>query len=203
MKLQELSRRTGASIPTLKFWMRERILPAGALRNQTTAVYGEQHVERVELIQTLRAEFDASIAEIRELTSAIDDASVPLLEVMERCQLIATGLRAGDDDAEDAARVDEVLRAAGWPEVSSVARSALAGAIAQAQRLGTAFSAEDLVEYARALSGIAARDVAAIRPGGSRDAVARNLLRGAAAQARVLLAMNQLAHTSAAIAAVR
>ncbi|MGW9112595.1 MerR family transcriptional regulator [Microbacterium sp. NPDC055683] len=202
MKLSELSLRSGASVPTLKYWMREGILPPGALRNQTTAVYDERHRERVALIRTLREDFDLPIVRIRRLVSLIDDPGVPLLDVMQECQLIAVGLAPGGD-GDDSGPVRSVIRDLGWPDAASIARDALASALDDAVRAGVPFSTETLTAYGRALAPFAAADIAVIHPEGSRDAVARGLLRGAAAQARVLLAMNQLAHTSEAIRRTR
>jgi hypothetical protein len=130
---------------------------------------------------------------------------VPLLDVMERCQMIATGLRddGGPEEPDEAsAQARELLEEAGWPVLSSVARDALAAALRDSARAGFPVPTAGLLRYVRALAEIAEGDVASIRPEGSRDAVARNLLLGASTQARVLLAMNQLAHTSAAIAEV-
>lgn len=216
MKLKELSERTGASTATLKYWMREGVLPPGTLRNQTTATYEEAHVERVELVRTLRERFDLPMARIRRLTRLIDAPDEPLLHVMEECQLIAMGSAGGGAEAgptgesgPEATRsvagqaelVERLISATGWPRLSSVARQVLIEALRDAEAFGYPFSLDDLTEYARALGGFAANDIAVIRPEGSRDAVARNLLLGASSQARVLLAMNQLAHTSAAVAA--
>jgi len=201
VKLGELARDTGVSTATIKYWIREGILPPGALRNQTTAVYGPAHADRIRLIRTLREQFDLPIGEIRELTRLIDDPAVPLLSVLESCQLIATGLRPAAPSPAARARVDEVIARAGWPAVPSVARDALA---AELDCDGREVPIERLVQYARALGPFAEHDVRLVQPGGpgarSRDAVARDLLVGAAQQVRLLLAMNQLAHTSAAIA---
>lgn len=206
MKLRELAEATGVPVPSIKYWIREGILHPGTLRNQTTAVYDERHVERLELIVTLRDEFHLPIARIHELTGLIDDPTVPLVEVMEQCQLIATGLsREGSERALTegyGAQVSGLVATAGWPDVSSVARDALATVLRDAERVGVRFDSDDLARHARALIEIATRDIEYIQPNGTRDAVARNLLRGAAAQTRVLLAVNQLAHTSAAIAAL-
>lgn len=197
MKLSELAARTRTSTATLKFWIREGILPPGELRNQTTAVYGEGHVERIALVRTLREEFDLPIARIRALVVRIDDPGVSLLEIMEECQLIATGLRAGD--AGQDARVPRLLADVGWPDATSVARDALSAALRDAEAVGVTFGRETLARYARMLAEFAREDIASIRTDGTRDAVARALLQGAAAQTRVLVALNQLAHTSAAI----
>lgn len=204
MRLRELAERTGAAIPSIKFWIREGILPAGTLRNQTTAVYDDRHVERIALIVTLRDDFALPIAGIRDLTAVIDSPHEPLVHVMERCQVIATGISADGviaaRESGHASRVDEVIENVGWPDVPSVARDALAAALRHAEDIGVEFDAEGLTRQAEALRAIAIADLASIRPEGTRDAVARNLLLGAAAQNRVLTAMNQLAHASAALA---
>ncbi|GGA55456.1 hypothetical protein GCM10011490_01660 [Pseudoclavibacter endophyticus] len=232
MKLRQLAERTGASTATIKYWIREGIVPPGTLRNQTTAEYGTPHVERVELVRTLRGHFDLSIAEVRRLTSMIDDERAPVLGIMEACQLIATGLRRPEApvEARHADLVGEVVRGADWPDVASVARDALAEALHVAEAAGFAIPAERLAQYAASLAEIAERDIEVVRrftaepsravaggrparQGGatseqdtwkpSRDVVATRMLRGAHVQVQLLLAMNQLAHTSAAIRAHR
>lgn len=199
MKLGELARETGATTATLKFWMREGVLPAGELRNQTTAVYGQRHLDRVALIQTLRAEFDASIAGIRELTSLIDRPDVPPLDVMEACQVIATGLGPGATQGEYDGMIGELHDRLGWLRIDSVAADVLTHALVASERVGFPYSIEMLEEYARMLDPIAASDLDSIQPEGTIDVMARNLLVAAAAQNRVLVAMNQLAHTAAAV----
>lgn len=200
MKLAELAHRTGASKAAIKYWIREGVLPPGRLRNQTTAVYDERHVERVALIQTMRAEFDASIERIRDLTALIDASGTPVVDVMQACQLIATGLAADEEPpAWFAQQVDELNRRAGWPQVDSVAARALAAALAASARGGFVYELDQLAEYARGLAPLADGDIDSIRPDATLDVMARNLLIGAATQNRMFAALNQLAHTSAAV----
>lgn len=206
MKLSELAARTGVAKASVKHWIREGILPPGRLRNMTTAEYGEGHVERIRLITTLRAVFETPISQIRELTALLDDAEVPLIEVMEVCQVIASGLdREAPAGGPEDALLSQVAAAAGWPPVRSRARAALAGALADVAGSGLPYSPEYLVDMARALSAIAAHDVAAAtehaaEPGHSRDAVALRVLIGTRAQLKVVAGMTLWAHTSAALA---
>ncbi|MFC4138675.1 MULTISPECIES: MerR family transcriptional regulator [unclassified Microbacterium] len=199
MKLSEFARTTGATTATLKFWMREGVLPAGELRNQTTAVYGQRHLDRVALIQTLRAEFDMPIAGIRDLTALIDRTDVVPLDVMEACQVIATGLAVGEAHDEYAELIGELHDRVGWIRFDSLAAGVLANALAASARVGYPYRLEVLEQYARMLDPIAEADLGAIHPEGTLDVMARNLLVAAAAQNRVLVAMNQLAHTAAAV----
>lgn len=206
MKLNQLAATSGVSTATIKFWIREQILPPGALRNQTTAVYDDVHVHRIRLIRTLRERFDRSIADIRHLTEMLDDESVPIVAVMDACQHIAAGLSAVDADGSaehDAA--SGLLHLTGWPDVTSTARIALVDTLREVDEDGIHYSADRLAAYAAALAGIADDDIAYTResatdePEPPRDEIARRVLVGARAQTRILLAMNNLAHASAAI----
>lgn len=206
MKLNELSSRTGASTATLKSWIREGVLPAGLLKNQTTAIYGEHHVERAALIRALREQFNPPLPEIAQLTSIIDTPDSSREDIMEACQLIATGIGSISPTASSEGStpgqllVDNMLAAARWPQVDSVARSAAIIAVDQALENNVALNGAAMLGYARALEDIANHDVVVVKPDGTRDAMALNILIGASTQARLVAALNQLAHTSAAIA---
>jgi DNA-binding transcriptional MerR regulator len=54
MRLAELSRRSGIPRSTIKYYLREGLLPAGAPTARNQASYGPQHVERLALIRALR-----------------------------------------------------------------------------------------------------------------------------------------------------
>lgn len=58
MKLGELAAATDTSTATIKYYIREGLLPPGAKKNQTTSVYGPAHRERLELISALRVLHD-------------------------------------------------------------------------------------------------------------------------------------------------
>lgn len=72
MKISELSATTGISIATLKFYLREGLLPAGRLTSPNQADYHEVHVRRANLIRALREIAGLSISRIRSLTAALD-----------------------------------------------------------------------------------------------------------------------------------
>ena len=54
MRLAELSRRSGTPRSTIKYYLREGLLPAGAPTARNQASYGPEHVERLALIRALR-----------------------------------------------------------------------------------------------------------------------------------------------------
>jgi DNA-binding transcriptional MerR regulator len=54
MRLAELSQRSGVPRSTIKFYLREGMLPPGRTLARNQASYGERHVERLALIRVLR-----------------------------------------------------------------------------------------------------------------------------------------------------
>ncbi len=81
MKISELSERTGVSIPTLKFYLREGLLRPGTLTAPNQAGYDDSHVRRARLVRALREVAHLSIAQIAAITGALDRGE-ELYEVM-------------------------------------------------------------------------------------------------------------------------
>ncbi len=72
MKISELSAKTGVTIPTLKFYLREGLLAPGELSSPNQADYGEAHVRRAALIRALREVAGLSIAKIATIVAAVE-----------------------------------------------------------------------------------------------------------------------------------
>ncbi|MGB4861917.1 MAG: MerR family transcriptional regulator [Tepidiformaceae bacterium] len=72
MKISELSAGTGVSIPTLKFYLREGLMPPGELRPPNRANYTDAHVRRAALIRALRDIAGLSIAKIKSIVDALE-----------------------------------------------------------------------------------------------------------------------------------
>ncbi|MFD5213813.1 MerR family transcriptional regulator [Microbacterium sp. NPDC058345] len=205
MKLSELAAQSGVRTSTLKHWIRVGILPPGELRNKTTAVYEQHHVDRAQLILLMRDDFRASVADIRALTSLIDDKDADTLEVMNACQAFALGTPADIADAPELApfreRTHELMRRRDWRGYPGAAEQGLAHALWQAAAVGLDYDVDELMEYADALEPLAGRNVAALGPTGSRDQIARRMLLAVHARARQLQAVSSLAHAAASIRA--
>ena len=46
MRIAELSQKTGVPVPTIKYYLREGLLPAGELTSPNQAHYDDRHVQR-------------------------------------------------------------------------------------------------------------------------------------------------------------
>ncbi|MFD8478136.1 MerR family transcriptional regulator [Kitasatospora sp. NPDC059673] len=159
MRISDLSRLSGTPVATIKYYLREGLLPPGRPLGATLTLYGDEHVQRLRLIRALTSRGGLSIAATRDVLTAIDQPLDPLATLGVVHYALPTPVDAGEADAvdEQALRVGELLAAMGW-EVSpeSPHRRALAASLMDLSRLGMEYSTEDLVPYAE-LAAAAAR----------------------------------------------
>jgi DNA-binding transcriptional MerR regulator len=162
MQLKELSERTGVSPASIKFYLREGLLPAGRSVHATRAEYSEQHVSRLELIQALRRVVGLNIAQIGSLLRMADDG-VPRLELLASVQRTVLGLNEVSTAQGDLRTPggDAVVRTRNWPDVPSDARNSLNAHLARMESLGVRVPGDLLDAYSQAVDAIAAVDISA------------------------------------------
>ena len=168
MLMAELSRRSEVPVATIKFYLREGLLPPGTPTAATRASYDEGHLRRLRLIRALVEVGEVPVAAIRTILAAVDDRSVGVHQMLGAVQY-ALGPHlappAEDDPYWQAARrgVDDLIGEMGWmvaPEAP--ARDLLAGTLAALHRTGSAPPGAGLHAYAEALSRLAASEVAGL-----------------------------------------
>ncbi|MCZ0981700.1 MerR family transcriptional regulator [Streptomyces diastatochromogenes] len=125
MKISDLSRLSGTPVGTIKYYLREGLLPPGRPLGATLTLYGDEHVQRLRLIRALTARGGLSIAATRDVLAAIDEPLDPLATLGVVHYALPTPVDAAETDAveEQAPRVDELVRAMGW-DVSRTPRTA-------------------------------------------------------------------------------
>src|SRR4051794_2301090 len=77
MRIGELSRRSGVSVPTIKFYLREGLLAAGIATGPNQADYSDAHLRRLRLIRSLIDVGGVPVAGVREVLRAVDDEPLP------------------------------------------------------------------------------------------------------------------------------
>ena len=82
MRMSELAERSGVSVATIKYYLREGLLPAGESTAATQASYDDSHLERLRLIRVLREIGQVPVAAVRSVLEAVDDPKAPLPEVI-------------------------------------------------------------------------------------------------------------------------
>ncbi|WP_432196133.1 MerR family transcriptional regulator [Streptomyces sp. bgisy027] len=185
MRISELSRRSGVPVATIKYYRREGLLPEGRALNPTTVEYDEEHLQRLRLIRSLIQLGGLSVARTREVLDAVEqplDAFETLAVVYHAlpvpcAEASGKGGEDHEDGAEEAAsggaveRVEALIESMGW-QISDVSphRPALAESLAALSRLGTDYTADDLIPYARLATSTADLDFAQLE--GIEDQIA-------------------------------
>ncbi|MEU5899264.1 MerR family transcriptional regulator [Streptomyces venezuelae] len=168
MRLAELSRRSGVPTATIKYYLREGLLPPGRRVTATQAEYDDTHLQRLRLVRALVQVGRVPIASARVVLTALEDDS---LDHNSRLGTAVWALphgpeAAADDPSQEAARrtVDALLERLGWQNAreygaDSPAYRMLVTAVGTLARLGYPCGVADLAPYAHAGRQLAVADL--------------------------------------------
>ena len=200
MQLKELSGQSGVSAASIKYYLREGLLPAGGTVHATRAQYSARHVERLELIQALRRIVGLNIEQIRGLLKMADDGAprLALLAAVQRVVLDLDAAAAGSGDVPTPA-TDAVVRLRNWPDYPSDARNALNVHLELMESLNIPVSGELLDTYSKAMDDVAGLDIAATTAPESVDQLILTAAVGMHMHSQLLLKLLALAQASHAI----
>jgi DNA-binding transcriptional MerR regulator len=195
VQISELARRAGVPVGTVKYYLREGLLPPGELTGVTRARYGEEHVERLRLVRALLGPGGLSIARARDVLAAVDAPATSVHQALGAAHRALPGV--GADVPADLDQARALLRRRGWQVADdSPALRALAGALEALRAAGPPPSDGLLDRYAEAAGRIGERDVADVPTGSLADAV-RFVVVNTVLLEPVLLALRRLAQEDA------
>jgi DNA-binding transcriptional MerR regulator len=182
------------SVATIKYYLREGLLPAGARRTRKLAEYTDRHLHRLRLIRVLREVGGLSIDTIRDVVLAIDDPDLPLHSVLGVAHRALSPAPPGDEGRPELDDVGDLLDHLGW-EVSpeAPARRELARALAGLRALRRDVDATTFLPYAEAAEALAADEVASLSAGGPRDLIVEQVVVGSVVYGTALAALRRLA----------
>lgn len=202
MRISQLSAASGVPIPTIKYYLREGLLPPGEQTSATRAEYDVGHVRRLRLIRALLEVGRLPIASIRKVIAAVDDEDRSMHEVLGTAHYaLAPAVEAHDDDEEwrrARAEADRLITDLGWRvDPGAPTRDELAQAILTLDRLGMPATGEALRPYATAaIDLVAEHEIGTIPLDGPREAAVEALVVGTVVHGRVLDILRRLAHES-------
>ena len=183
MWMSELASSSGLPVATVKFYLREGLLPAGEATGATRATYDESHVRRLRLIRALTDVAGLRLEAVRAVLAAVDDESVSFHVAMGSVHHRLSGKPASSAEASPAAlaQVDALVARRGWQlHEPNPHRLGLARALDALASLDHAADDDLLDDYAEAAQLVAERDVAAVgrddRVAGAEHAVVGTLL---------------------------
>ena len=197
MRISELSQASGVSIPTIKFYLRERLLPQGTPTARTQADYAEGHLHRLRLIQALTEIGGLRLRDVRAVLQAIDDQALGTHELLGTVHHALGPHPDGEpshDEVQAIAEVDRFLGGLGWRvSQAAPARRTLARALTTLRRMGRDADAAVFEPYARVADELAAREVATVSSTGSRLEAVEGAVVGTVVFEAALVALRRLA----------
>jgi DNA-binding transcriptional MerR regulator len=206
MRVGELSRRSGVSVASIKYYLREGLLPPGERTGPNQAAYDENHVRRLRMVRALIDVGGLSVAATRSVLAAVDDPEVPLYEALGRAQATVMPGHAQDADPDDEARAGaeqamaDLVAERGWHvSARDPAWHTAAGVLATYTRLGDDDLARQLGLYAEAMEGVARREVAAVVDRGDRGRTVEGAIVGTVLGDTLLAALRRLAQQHCSI----
>ncbi len=191
MRISELSTRTDVPIATLKYYLRESLLMAGAATGPTRSVYDERHVERVRLIRALVEVGGLSLAGTRSVIAALDDPTEQALDIMGQAH---SALPTSEATPAELSRVDTLVADLGWcVDASNPGRASLGSALGAAESAGLVVSEPHLRRYAEAAARIADVDLDAALASPDLPSVLHTVVVGTVMVDPIISALRRLA----------
>jgi DNA-binding transcriptional MerR regulator len=195
VRVSELSQRSGVSVPTIKYYLREGLLPEGERTSATQAQYDESHESRLKLIRALVGTAGLSLAEVRRVLGAIDDPPESVHDLLG----LAAGAATGEGPRHpDHGRVHALMQEWGWPveEKDCPSHDALANALDALDEAGFVLADGALELYRDHMEQIATFELATV-PTDSPTAAVRYVVLGTVLPEPLLLALRRLAQQAA------
>jgi DNA-binding transcriptional MerR regulator len=182
MRISNLSRQSGVSVATIKFYLREQLLRPGLATARNQAEYDETHLERLRLIKVLTGVGMMSLAAVREVLAAVDSncLSPPdLARVVNKALAAEHPVGAGDPGPHDsaAASVDRFIDRVGWnvgPDAPG--RATLVKVLAALGSLGWPCDAAVFAPYVETAERLAVHELDSTPADSAAAAVARIVL---------------------------
>jgi len=202
MRIAELSRRSGTSVPSIKYYLREGLLPAGTATGRNQAEYGEAHVHRLRLIRALLDVGGLTIAAAREVLAVVDTPELSTNYVLGAAHYSVA--RASRRDAANPswqaarAEVDALIQRRGWrvdpdsPDLDNAADAVLAlRALGQDDLMACAET------YADAAARVASHELDVVVARGDPDRMVEGVITGTILGEALLMALRRLAQQDA------
>ncbi|NJP67642.1 MerR family transcriptional regulator [Streptomyces spiramenti] len=205
MRIGELSRRTGVPVATIKYYLREGLLPPGESTGRNQAVYDDGHARRLRLARALITVGGLSVVAAREVLEALavpDRSTYGALAVAHKSVTRHDPDPAVPEEARQRAaeRVRRLIADRGWelPHDHPAART-LTDTLATMEHLGNGSFAARLDRFAAASEQIAAADVDCVDEiRDSPEEMAETMIVGTVLGDTALSALRRLAQQDAA-----
>jgi DNA-binding transcriptional MerR regulator len=201
MRVAELSRRSGVSVASIKYYLREGLLPPGELTSPNQAHYGEEHLRRLRLVRALLDVGGLTVAGARDVLATVDDEQVDLHHALGTAQdAVMARVQPVEDDASVRAEkvVADLVARRGWRvSENNAGRRAAIDVLATLDRLGGDQVVGLLDVYAEAMEAVGDREVAAVVDRDEREGSVERVVVGIVLGGALIAALRGMAEESA------
>ncbi|WES64695.1 MerR family transcriptional regulator [Microbacter sp. GSS18] len=190
MRISELAHTTGVSVASIKYYLREGLLPEGVRSSPTQADYGPAHVRRLGVIRALM-DSGVSIAGARKVIAVLDDPPESPHELLGTAHAAVT---PPADAGIDTAAAEALIAGLGWrPGMCDEATvAAVARSLQNIERAGFEMPPAVVAEYVEAMRRIADAEIAHV-PLASPDEAVRYVVLGSVLVEPLLLSLRRAA----------
>ncbi|HEX5144963.1 MAG TPA: MerR family transcriptional regulator [Mycobacterium sp.] len=198
MRISELAERSGVTVATIKYYLREGLLPPGQKVSERRAEYSDHLVARLRLLRVLREVGAVPVADLKEIVDAVQDEALSMHQIFGAAfDALARPSDVGSEQMSTLA--EQVMQQAGWTHVrpDSPALNQLAGLLGVLNDLGSPFDLPNAATYLGLIDAIAAYEVSRLRRADlveDRDAVVQQMVIGQVVFGQLLLSLRRLGH---------
>lgn len=197
MLVSELAERADVPLATVKYYLREGLLPPGEVVGPRRAEYDETHLRRLQILRALREVGGAPVSALQTIVDAVDDDSQPIHEVL--CQIsdvLSPPLPVDGPSDEAREMVDDVIARAGWTGVrpDAAARVRLAALIQMVRGDLLTVDEEILGYYAKLADELSRTEIAFIDTTKDRAGMLEDMVAGEAVFGEMLTLLRRLGH---------
>jgi len=205
MQISELVRRADVPLATVKFYIREGMLPPGRTTSATRAEYDEQHLERLRLIRSLTIVAGLPLGRAKLILDVIDHPEGSIYDMLGRAidALASSTSASADSDADYRyPRAAAALASLGSAYNASDHRMAafvqLDSALLAVEEAGMPADAARMRLYGEQMMAIARAEIEGM-PAHEPEAAVQYAVLGTALYEPVIAAIRRLAHQNLAI----
>lgn len=190
MRISELSAQTAVPVATIKYYLRERLLPEGERVSTTQATYDAAHVRRLRVVRAL-IESGVSVAETRSVVEALDHPPENPHDLLGAAHAAITPVPDGEWDL---AAAERLVTGLGWRAgmCDEHVLIGVARALDGLERAGFQVPDEVMPVYLEAIRDIGRAEIAGV-PTDSIESAVRYVVLGSVLVEPLLLALRRVA----------
>ena len=197
MLVSELAERADVPVATVKYYLREGLLPPGDVTGPRRAEYDEAHVRRLRILRALREVGGAPVSALQVIVDAVEDDSRPMHDVL--CQIsdaLSPPLPVDGPDQVAAPQVNAVIAGVGWTGArkDAAARRRLAELVQLVSEELLTIDTEILAYYAHLADELCRTELALIDTTKDRQGTLEDMVVGEAVFGEILTLLRRLGH---------